>query len=93
MPRLACPTALVQGVLYGDQLRIVAELDAAGNIVSRFVYGSKVNIPDSMVRGGVMYRIIADHLGSPRLVVDSESGATSRGAVLISVKPLLTFLQ
>ncbi len=28
-----------------------------------------------MVKGGVTYRIISDHLGSPRLVVDSATGA------------------
>jgi len=66
---------LVQGFLYKDQLNPVAELDGAGNVVSRFVYGSKLNVPDYMVKGGVTYRIISDHLGSPRLVVDTSTGA------------------
>lgn len=33
-------------------------------MVSRFVYGSKSNVPDYMVKGGVTYRIISDRLGS-----------------------------
>jgi RHS repeat-associated protein len=66
---------LVQGFLYKDQLNPVAELDGAGNVVSRFVYGSKPNVPDYMVKGGVTYRIISDHLGSPRLVVNSADGS------------------
>jgi len=66
---------LVQGFIYGDQLNPVAELDGAGNIVSRFVYGTRANVPDYMVKGGVTYRIISDHLGSPRLVVDATTGA------------------
>ncbi|MDQ7010371.1 MAG: RHS repeat-associated core domain-containing protein, partial [Mariprofundaceae bacterium] len=66
---------LVQGFLYRDQLNPVAELDGAGNVVSRFVYGSKANVPDYMIKGGVTYRIISDHLGSPRLVVDTSTGA------------------
>jgi len=66
---------LTQGFLYKDQLNPVAELDGAGNVVSRFVYGSKANVPDYMVKGGVTYRIISDHLGSPRLVVDTSTGA------------------
>ena len=33
--------ALVQGLLYKDSLNPVAELDGAGNVVSRFVYASK----------------------------------------------------
>jgi RHS repeat-associated protein len=65
---------LVSDWLYGDQLRIVAELDGKGTIVSRFVYGSRSNIPDFMIRGGVTYRIISDHLGSPRFVINTASG-------------------
>ena len=65
---------LVQGFLYKDQLNPVAELDSQGNIVSRFVYGSKLFVPDYMVKAGKTYRIISDHLGSVRLVVDSVTG-------------------
>ncbi len=53
----------------------VAELDGDGNVVSRFVYGSKINVPDYIVRGGKIYRILSDHLGSPRLIVDISNGA------------------
>ena len=61
--------ALVQGFLYSDQLRIVAELDGNGDLVSRFVYRGRANVPEYMVRSGVTYRIVTDHLGSVRLVV------------------------
>jgi RHS repeat-associated protein len=70
--------ALTQGFLYDGQLRIVAELDGAGNVVSRFVYATHVNVPDYMIRGGVTYRILTDHLGSPRLVVDAVTGAVAQ---------------
>lgn len=68
---------LVQGFLYENQLEPVAELDGSGNLVSRFVYCGcgAGNIPQYMFKNGVTYRIIADHLGSPRLVIDSTSGA------------------
>ena len=65
---------LVQGFLYQDGLRPIAELDGTGNVVSRFVYASRVNVPAYMVKGGATYRIIADHLGSPRLVIDIATG-------------------
>jgi RHS repeat-associated protein len=65
---------VVQGFLYEDQLRPVAELDGDGNIVSRFVYGTQINVPDYMIKNGVTYRIITDHLGSPRVVVDAGTG-------------------
>jgi RHS repeat-associated protein len=65
---------LVQGFLWEDQLRITAELDAGGNIVSRFVYGTRANVPEYMIRSGGVYRLVTDHLGSPRLVIDVASG-------------------
>jgi RHS repeat-associated protein len=70
--------ALVQGFVYQDQLRIVAELDGAGAIVSRFVYGLKANVPEYMIRGGQTYRIVTDHLGSPRLVINTASGLVAQ---------------
>jgi len=67
----------VQGFLYENQLEPVAELDGSGNLVSRFVYCGcgAGNIPQYLVKNGVTYRILSDHLGSPRLVVDATSGA------------------
>ncbi len=66
---------LVQGFLYQDQLNPVAELDGTGNITARFVYGSKSNVPDYMIKNNVTYRIVSDHLGSPRLIVNTTDGA------------------
>ena len=68
---------LAAGWLYGDQLRVVAELDGSGRVISRFVYGSRTNTPDLMIRDGVTYRIFSDHLGSPRLVVNAATGAVA----------------
>ncbi len=65
---------LVQGFLYNDLLSPIAELDGTGQVVSRFVYGSRPHMPDYLVKGGVTYQIVADHLGSPRLIVNSETG-------------------
>ncbi len=66
---------LVQGFLYQDQLNPVAELDGAGNVVSQFVYGTRGHVPDYMTKGGTTYRIVSDHLGSVRLVVNTSTGA------------------
>jgi RHS repeat-associated protein len=84
----------VQGLLYQDQLEPVAELDGSGAVVARIVYGSRPNVPDSMVKGGVTYRILADHLGSVRLVVDTSTGAVAQridydefGRVLLDTNP------
>jgi len=63
----------VQGFLYESLLNPIAELDGNNNVVSLFVYGSRINVPDYIVKGGVTCRIISDHLGSPRLVVNAET--------------------
>ncbi len=53
---------LQQGWLYAGQLAPVAELDADNRVVARFVYASKVNVPDYMVKGGITYRFITEQL-------------------------------
>ena len=65
---------LVQGFLYQGQLNPVAELDAEGNVVSRFVYADKGHVPAYMIKDGTTYRFITDHLGSPRLIVNTDTG-------------------
>jgi len=74
--------ALVQGFLYKDQLNPIAELDGLGRVVRRFVYADKNNIPAYMAEVDpdtqaviATYRIVSDHLGSPRLVVEVDTGA------------------
>jgi RHS repeat-associated protein len=68
----------VQGFLYSDALRPAAELDAAGNVVARFIYGTGRNVPDAMVKGGATYRILTDQVGSVRLVVDAATGLVAQ---------------
>jgi RHS repeat-associated protein len=72
--------AVTQRWLYQNQLNPVAELDSAGNVVSRFVYGSRLNVPDYMLKGGSVYRLITDHPGSVRLVVDTATGTVAQWA-------------
>jgi len=66
----------VQMFLYQSRLNPVAELDGSGAVVARFVYGTRTNVPDYMIKEGITYRIISDHLGSPRLVINTGNGAT-----------------
>ncbi len=68
----------VQGFLYGDQLEPVAELDGSNSLVSRFVYGSKANVPDYMTKGSETFRILSDELGTVRLVVSTSGMVRQR---------------
>jgi RHS repeat-associated protein len=85
---------LVQGFLYQDQLNPVAELDGSGNVVARFVYATGINVPDYVVKDGVTYRIITDHLGSPRVIINVATGEVVQrmeydefGKVLLDTNP------
>jgi RHS repeat-associated protein len=69
---------LTRGWLYQDGLKPVAELDGAGNVVSRFVYGGKANVPEYVVKNGAEYRLITDQLGSVRLVVNAADGSLAQ---------------
>uniref|UniRef100_UPI0018DEE132 ParB N-terminal domain-containing protein n=1 Tax=Beggiatoa alba TaxID=1022 RepID=UPI0018DEE132 len=51
---------LTQGFIYQGKLKPVAQLDGHGEIVARFVYASKANIPDYILKNGNTYRVISD---------------------------------
>jgi hypothetical protein len=77
---------LVRGWLYKEGLNPVAQLDGDGKITHRFVYGAKANVPAYMVKidpasgDETTYRIVSDHRGSVRLVVNVESGEIAQNS-------------
>ena len=68
----------IQGFLYQDKLKPVAELDGNNNVISRFVYGDRLNVPSYMLKNGEAYRIISDRLGSVKLVVNIDNGSVAQ---------------
>ncbi|ACY13868.1 RHS repeat-associated core domain-containing protein [Haliangium ochraceum] len=69
---------LERGWLYRSPYQPVAELDASGAVVSRFVYATRTNVPDYLIRGGQTYQLLTDPRGSVRLVVDTATGAVAQ---------------
>lgn len=69
---------LREGFLYQGQLRPVAWLDGAGQVYATFVYGLHVNVPEYMINASGTFRIVTDHLGSPRLIVNTSTGAIAQ---------------
>jgi RHS repeat-associated protein len=67
---------LRQTWIYNDSLRPAAELNAQGEVVSEFLYAGAAGPPAAMKRGGKHYVLVADQVGSVRMVIDSESGET-----------------
>jgi RHS repeat-associated protein len=66
------------GMLYRDDLRPIAELESDNSLRAVFVYGSRANVPDLIVRADGYYRVVSDHLGSVRLVVNAGTGAVAQ---------------
>ncbi|MBW7908688.1 MAG: RHS repeat-associated core domain-containing protein [Kiritimatiellae bacterium] len=64
--------------IYLNSLKPIAELDASNRVVSTFVYATHPYVPDYMVRSGVTYRILSDHLGSVRMVVNTTDGTIAQ---------------
>jgi RHS repeat-associated protein len=52
----------------------IARLHPDGSVESIYIYGALAHVPDLVIKSGRTYRIIHDHLGSPRLVIDVETG-------------------
>lgn len=67
---------LVRQWIWSSQLRIAAELNGSGQIQSRFLYGSKPTTPEAVVRSNGTFRVIADHLGSVRALVNVNNPNT-----------------
>jgi RHS repeat-associated protein len=88
---------VTQKWLYSSDLGITAELDSANNIASRFVYVSSENVPEYFTKSGVLYRVVTDHLGSVRQVINAQTGAIVQsvdydeyGDVLVDTNPGFT---
>jgi RHS repeat-associated protein len=67
---------LVKAWLWRSQLQLAAELDLTNGDVTRFVYtqGSGTT-PAYALRGSETWRILSDHLGTPRVVANVATGA------------------
>jgi RHS repeat-associated protein len=61
--------------------QLAAEVGPSGNLVARFVYGTERHSPDYMLKDGVNYRFIKDHLGSIRFVMNAADGSVAQKIV------------
>jgi RHS repeat-associated protein len=62
------------GLLYLDGQRPAATTGSGGGTDAVFTYAEDILTPTAMIRGGRAYRIVSDHTGSPRLVIDTATG-------------------
>jgi RHS repeat-associated protein len=66
------------GLLYQSNLAPVAQLDAHNAVLSTFIYTTRHQVPDYMVRDGKTYRFVVDHIGSLRMIVNVSTGAVAQ---------------
>ena len=65
-------------LIYAGQLSPIAKVDASGTVLETYVYGLGVNSPDYIIKDGTEYRVVKDHLGSMRMIVDSITGTIEK---------------
>lgn len=64
--------------IYEDQYKIAGHVNGSGVIQKEYVYATSAYTPDYMVASSVNYRLIKDHLGSPRLIVKTDDGTVAQ---------------
>ena len=62
---------VVRKWVYQEGLRPAAEFDGSGTLLARYVDGM-------VIKGNTSYRVLADYLGTPRLLVNSTTGAIAQ---------------
>jgi RHS repeat-associated protein len=60
--------AVVRKWIYRNRLKPAAEFDGTGALLARYLDGVAI-------KGTTSYRVVSDHLGTPRLLVNSSTGA------------------
>ncbi len=65
---------LIRMYVYQSQTQLAAELDGTGSLIARYVYTSKTNTPDQMITPSGTFRILSDHIGSPRMIINTATG-------------------
>lgn len=81
--------------VYGSGGLPIADRGASGSTtVARYVFASAPHVPDYMLQGSMVYRIVTDALGSVRLVIDTTDGTIAQqldydsfGRVLTDTNP------
>ncbi|QOV33309.1 SMP-30/gluconolactonase/LRE family protein [Streptomyces ferrugineus] len=64
--------------LYDNFRRPIAELGTDGQINTEFVFDTLDSAPAYLRKSGQIYRIVTDHLGSPRLVINTATGKVAQ---------------
>lgn len=82
------------GWLYAGSLKPVARLDENDALSEIYVYADRGSVPAYIIAGSQRYKVVANHVGSVRLVVDVDDGTivqridyTPWGAVLSDSNP------
>ncbi|MFI5297564.1 MAG: RHS repeat-associated core domain-containing protein [Polyangiales bacterium] len=80
------PSSWTTLVYDDDALLPIATVDStpagpSADVVSRYVYGPATVAPFAIERGGVVYRIVVDHVGSVRAVINATTGTVEESRI------------
>jgi RHS repeat-associated protein len=64
--------------VYQNQLKPAAKVDASGNVLEQYIYGTRINTPDYIIKNSEKYRVVSDERGSVRLVVKVSDGTVAQ---------------
>jgi RHS repeat-associated protein len=64
--------------IYQNQLKPAAKVDSNGNVLEQYIYGTRINTPDYIIKNSEKYRVVSDERGSVRLVVKVSDGTVSQ---------------
>ncbi len=64
--------------IYDEGIRLEGESNEAGTELTHYVYGTKLNVPEYMIRNDVKYKIVSDYVGSVRMVINTDTKAITQ---------------
>jgi RHS repeat-associated protein len=70
--------SMTTGWIYGTGPAPLAQTNGTGAVTSTFTYANSGTIPALITTGGITYRVVTDHLGSPRLVINTNTGVIAQ---------------
>lgn len=64
--------------LLWDDAGPVALFDDAGSVIERYLRPPGSRVPEMVIRGDTVLRLVSDQIGSPQALIDTESGAVEQ---------------
>src|SRR5262245_25218250 len=68
----------IESFIYDGDAKRVGWYDGAGALKAQFTFGTRLQVPELMIKAGASYRFITDQIGSVRMVLDATGSILER---------------